>query len=59
MEHFWEELREKYFHNILFQSLSSLDDQLEAGLRDYEQHPEKMVALTSWDWIKNITLNAK
>lgn len=59
VEHFWEELREKYFHNVLFQSLSSLDDQLETGLRDYEQNPEKMVALTSWDWIKNIILNAK
>ena len=59
VEHFWEELREKHFHNTLFQSLSSLEDQLETALWTYEQDPGKMFSLTSWDWIENIILNAR
>ena len=59
VEHFWEELREKHFHNVLFQSRSRLDDQLEAALRAYEQDPGKVFSLTSWDWITKIVLNAK
>jgi transposase len=35
-EHIWDELREKYFHNVTFDSISAVEDMLESGLRDLE-----------------------
>jgi len=32
-EHIWDELREKYFHNIFFDILGTLEDRLEIGLK--------------------------
>ena len=32
VEHVWDELREKHFHNHVFDSLDALEDQLEAAL---------------------------
>lgn len=50
-EHIWDELREKWFHNKAFESLDSLEDQLEAGLRNLENSPERVRSITAWDWI--------
>ena len=58
VEHFWEELREKHFHNLLFENLSGLEDCLEKALLSYEQNPKEVFSLTSWDWITKIILNA-
>jgi transposase len=44
VEHVWDELREKHFHNRVFDSLDALEDQLEHGLRDLEQHPDTVLA---------------
>lgn len=57
VEQFWEELREKHFHNRLFENLSGLEYCLEKALLSYEQNPKEVFSLTSWDWIANIILN--
>ena len=57
-EHIWDELREKYFHNQAFDSLDALEEQLIAGLRHLEQHPELVKSITAWDWIINFVSNA-
>jgi transposase len=36
VEHVWDELREKFFHNEVFDSLDALEDQLELALKTYE-----------------------
>jgi transposase len=38
VEHVWDELREKYFHNRVFDSLDALEDQLELALRAFENN---------------------
>lgn len=40
IEHVWDELREKFFHNRVFASLDMLEDQLALGLKTLEQNPE-------------------
>ena len=35
VEHLWNELREKFFHNRIFDSLEVLEDHLKTGLRSY------------------------
>ena len=39
VEHVWDELREKRFHNRVFDSLDALEDHLEIALRDFEMPP--------------------
>ena len=53
-----DELREKYFHNQAFDSLDALEEQLIAGLRHLEQHPEVVKSISAWDWIINSVSNA-
>lgn len=50
-EHMWDELREKWFHNKVFDSLDALEDQLVAALNDLEANPTLVKSITGWDWI--------
>jgi len=57
-EHLWDELREKFFHNRVFDSIDALEDQLVQGLRHLETHPCLVRSITAWDWIINNVSNA-
>jgi transposase len=48
VEHVWDELREKYFHNHIFSSLDHLIDALCQGLNDLADDPERLCSLTSF-----------
>ena len=52
-EHLWDELREKHFHNLLFDSIDSLEGHLVDALRDIENFPDRVKSITGWDWIIN------
>lgn len=56
VEHIWEHLRENYFGNRVFPSLGAVVDQLCAGLRDLDQHPEIVKAMTNFDWINTLRM---
>ncbi|MGQ0709925.1 MAG: transposase, partial [Rhodoferax sp.] len=51
MEHVWDELREKFFHNRVFQSLDALEDHLVDALSSSEQDPTTIASIVSWSWI--------
>ncbi len=51
VEHIWDELREKFFHNRVFVSLDALETHLEAGLLSLEQNSLTVSSIVSWDWI--------
>ena len=57
VEHLWDELREKFFHNKAFNSLDALEDQLEVGLRALENDRPRVKSIVAWDWIINALLN--
>ncbi len=50
-EHVWDELREKFFHNKVFDSLDALEDQLEIALRAIESDLPCIKSIVSWPWI--------
>ena len=52
-EHIWDELREKYFHNRVFDSIDALEEHLVIALRNLEQSPDRVKSITAWDWIIN------
>jgi len=57
VEHVWDELREKFFHNLVFDSLEALEDQLELGLRTLENDPPRIQSIVSWPWLNISRLN--
>jgi transposase len=53
VEPLWDELREKSFHNRMFDRLDALEDHLEPALRALENDPACVYSITAWSWIVN------
>lgn len=51
VEHLWDELREKHFHNRVFDSLDALEDHLVASLHSTEQATQTVRSIVAWPWI--------
>ncbi len=51
VEHLWDELREKHFHNRVFDSIDALENHLVDALRAMEQNTERVASITCWLWI--------
>lgn len=56
VEHIWDELREKWFHNRVFASLESLERHLESALLVLENDQIRISSITAWPWIINSLL---
>lgn len=52
VEHLWEELREKYLHNLAFLSLDALEEQLCEGLQAIMQDKEQVSSLMGFPHLK-------
>ena len=53
-EHLWEALREDWFANTVFHDLDAVEDALEGGLIDLESNPQRVQAMTGFNWITSI-----
>lgn len=51
VENLWDEMREKRFGNIVFDSMESVENRLVSALLDFESNPDLMRSITGWDWI--------
>lgn len=51
IEHVWDELREKFFYNRVFNSLDALEDHLVLALKTLEENPAAVRSIVSWPWI--------
>ena len=58
VEHLWEEIREKWFPNLVFNSLEAVENTLAKALRTLENDLGRTQSITGFDWIVNITLIA-
>jgi transposase len=58
VEHLWEEIREKWFPNLVFDSLTGVEDRLVAALAALENNSHRVAQITGFDWIISIPLNA-
>jgi transposase len=56
VEHVWDELREKSFGNLVFDSLDSLENHLEAALLAMELDQKRVRSIVAWPWIMNSLL---
>jgi len=57
VEHLWDELREKHFHNRVFDSFDALQDQLVSALRITEMATERVRSIVAWPWIIDALMN--
>jgi transposase len=51
VENLWEEIREKFFHNRVFDSLDALEAHLWAALNHVEHDPLRVRSIVAWSWI--------
>jgi transposase len=58
VEHLWEEIREKWFPNLVFDSLTGVEDRLVEALAALENNSQQVAKITGFDWIVSIPLNA-
>ncbi|HHG84530.1 MAG TPA: hypothetical protein ENJ82_07265 [Bacteroidetes bacterium] len=54
VEHLWDEIREKYFHNLLFNTIKEVWDTLERAFIDLAKTPDKIRSLTAFPFL-NVT----
>jgi hypothetical protein len=58
MEYVWDDLREKHFHNRVFESINALANHLEAAaMRALENDPERLLSIVSWLRVKYVLIN--
>jgi hypothetical protein len=53
----WDDLREKHFHNHVFDSLDALENHLVTALLAYENNAKCVASITGWQWIINALQN--
>jgi len=58
VEHLWEEIREKWFPNLVFDSLTGVEDRLVEALAALENSPQRVARIAGFDWIVSIPLKA-
>lgn len=52
VEHLWEQIRERWFHNHLFSSLKAVETELVTALQHFLYSPAELLALTHFSWMK-------
>lgn len=50
-ENGWDDMREKFFKNTVFNSLQAVKDQLVIACNFYESNPQIVHSFSSWNWI--------
>lgn len=58
MEHIWDEVREKWFANEVFDSLDGVEDRLVEALVSLERNQDLVASITGFDWLINCQLTA-
>lgn len=51
VEHLWDELREKFFHNRVFKSIDALEYHLSTSLLKMEENHQLVHSIVAWPWI--------
>jgi hypothetical protein len=58
VEHLGEEIREKWFPNLVFDSLRAVEDRLVEALATLENNSQRVAQVAGFDWIISIPMNA-
>jgi hypothetical protein len=50
-ENNWDDMREKFFHNLVFGSMQAVENRLVSACNFYESNPRIIHSIASWEWI--------
>ena len=50
-ENMWDEMKEKFFHNRMFNSFGELVDRMVESALHYQRNKEIVKSITGWHWI--------
>lgn len=50
-ENIWDDMREKFFYNLAFNSMNAVENQLISACNYYENNPAIVKSITAWNWI--------
>jgi len=50
-ENMFDEMREKFFPNLVFDSMDAVEDQMVFSLNSLEKNPKTVKSIVGWDWI--------
>jgi len=50
-ENIWDDMREKFFANIVFESMEAVENKLSEACIHYEENPETVQSITAFSWI--------
>jgi putative transposase len=53
VENGWDDMREKFFKNLVFGSLEAVEDKLIIACNFYESNPHILKSIAGWNWIIN------
>lgn len=57
VEHIWDDLREKSFHNRVVKSIKALEQHLSSSLLEMELDNQRIRSIFAWPWIINAPMN--
>ena len=52
-ENNWDDMREKFFGNLVFDSIQAVEKHLATACKFYEQNPQTVKSFSAWEWIIN------
>lgn len=52
-ENNWDDMREKFFHNYVFNSMAAVRSRLVEACNYYEANPQIIQSIAAWKWIVN------
>jgi transposase len=58
VENIWDEIREKWFPNLVFKSLDDVEDTLVEALLALENDSKRTQGIAGFDWLVSINMNA-
>ena len=47
----WDEIREKFFANLVFDSMNAVENKLEEAMIYYDKNTEIVKSITGFNWI--------
>ncbi len=52
-ENLWDDMREKFFLNLVFHSMAAVQNRLTTACNHYADNPEIVQSIAGWEWIIN------
>lgn len=50
-ENIWDDMRESFFANLLFDSMEAVESQMVIAANFYEDNPKRAQSIAAWNWI--------